>query len=88
MNECVDSDGNYVRINEGTPSSTKTGFTVQDGVTRGPGEPSIHSIAQVSEESNTSDKNNPDTVKKQLRQNRMLPMRLPYAIIKMPYIAQ
>ena len=62
MNECVDSDGNYVRINEGPPSSTKTGFTVQDGVTRGPGEPSIHSIAQVSEESNTSEINNPDAV--------------------------
>ncbi len=53
LNECVDSDGNYVRINESSPSSTKTGFTVQDGVTRGLGEPSKNSISQ------NKSKNNP-----------------------------
>ena len=49
FNECVDSAGNYVRINEGTQGNTKTGVTVQDGVTRRPSEPSINNIAQNSE---------------------------------------
>ena len=35
LNECVDSDGNYIRITEDPSDSTKSGVTVQDGVTRG-----------------------------------------------------
>jgi len=35
LNECVDSDGNYIRITEDPSDSTKSGVTVQDGITRG-----------------------------------------------------
>ena len=38
-----------MRINEGAQGNTKTGVTVQDGVTRRPSEPSINNIAQNSE---------------------------------------
>lgn len=45
LNEVVDSNGNYIRINAGDPGSTKTGVTAQDGVTRGPVSPANNSIA-------------------------------------------
>ncbi len=36
MVECVDSNGNYVRINETPSGNTKTGLTAQGGITGGP----------------------------------------------------
>lgn len=36
LDEVVDQDGNYVNIKNEAPGNTKTGVTVQDGVTRGP----------------------------------------------------
>ncbi len=36
MSEAVDSDGNYVRINETPSDNTKTGVTAQGGITGGP----------------------------------------------------
>lgn len=47
LNECVDSEGNYVRIDESTPDHAKSGFTVQDGVTAKPGVPSGINLAQT-----------------------------------------
>lgn len=38
LNECVDSEGNYIRIENSSPNGTKSGVTVQDGVTATPGE--------------------------------------------------
>lgn len=35
LNECVDTQGNYIRINEVSPNNTKTGFTAADGITGG-----------------------------------------------------
>ena len=40
LNECVDSEGHYIRINEGPSDNAKTGFTAADGITGGPEEPS------------------------------------------------
>ena len=53
LNECVDSEGNYVRIREDPSGSTKSGVTVQDGLTRGPEESSDSIIRDSSEKSNT-----------------------------------
>ena len=36
LDEVVDQDGNYINIKNEAPGNTKTGVTVQDGVTRGP----------------------------------------------------
>ena len=36
LNECVDAEGNYLRINEVPSGSTKIGFTAADGITEGP----------------------------------------------------
>lgn len=54
LNECVDSEGNYVRIREDPSGSTKSGVTVQDGLTRGPEESSDSIISDFSENSNTN----------------------------------
>lgn len=51
LNEAIDSNGNYVRISEGPSDNTKIGFTVQDGVTEGPLEPSDNSISEREAES-------------------------------------
>lgn len=40
LNECVDSEGNYVRIEKAPTDDTKSGVTVQDGVTATPVETS------------------------------------------------
>lgn len=36
LNECVDTEGNYLRINEVPSGNTKIGFTAADGITEGP----------------------------------------------------
>ena len=36
LDEVVDQDGNFINIKNEAPGNTKTGVTVQDGVTRGP----------------------------------------------------
>ena len=36
LNECVDAEGNYLRINEVPSGNTKIGFTAADGITEGP----------------------------------------------------
>lgn len=36
LSECVDSDGNYIRIENSTADDTKSGVTVQDGITATP----------------------------------------------------
>ena len=51
LNECVDSEGNYVRIVEGPTDNAKSGVTVQDGLTTGPVEPSETNVPQSAEES-------------------------------------
>lgn len=58
LNECVDSEGNYIRIKEDPSDSTKSGVTVQDGVTRG-----------SEESSDTSIRNSEPNVKKSRREN-------------------
>lgn len=53
LDEVVDQDGNYINIKNEAPGNTKTGVTVQDGVTRGPKASSdaiIHSDAGDSQE--------------------------------------
>lgn len=53
LDEVVDQDGNYINIKNEAPGNTKTGVTVQDGVTRGPKASSdaiIHSDAGNSQE--------------------------------------
>ncbi len=54
LNECVDSEGNYVRIVEGPTDSAKSGVTVHDGLTTGPVEPSEDSVPQSQKESKQS----------------------------------
>ena len=49
LNECVDSDGNYVRITEDPSDNTKSGVTAQDGVTRGSNGSSDDSITAIGE---------------------------------------
>ena len=49
MNECVDSEGNYVRTSEGLSSNTKTGVTAQGGLTSGLEGPSGNTIADLVE---------------------------------------
>jgi len=51
LNECVDSEGNYIRITEDPSDSTKSGVTAQDGVTRGSDRSSDASIADATEKS-------------------------------------
>lgn len=69
LNECVDSEGNYLRIKEVPAGNTKTGLTAEGGITGGPTGTNIptattpaarreasasnESIAQPGEESNT-----------------------------------
>ena len=53
LDEVIDQDGNYINIKNEAPGNTKTGVTVQDGVTRGPKASSdaiIHSDAGDSQE--------------------------------------
>jgi len=50
--------GNYIRINESPVDNTKTGVTVQDGLTRGPTRLSDVRIPQ-----NEKDVNNQDLLK-------------------------
>lgn len=53
LDEVVDQDGNYINIKNEAPGNTKTGVTVQDGVTRGPKASSdaiVHSDAGDSQE--------------------------------------
>lgn len=57
LNECVDSEGNYIRINETPAGSAKNGVTVQDGVTIGPAEASDNIISTPSEKSKPVKKN-------------------------------
>ena len=52
LNECVDSEGNYIRITEDPSGNTKSGVTAQDGVTRGPEGSSDNSIRSSGKESN------------------------------------
>ena len=51
LNECVDSEGNYIRITEDPSDNTKSGVTAQDGVTRGSDGSSDVSITDTSEKS-------------------------------------
>ena len=44
LNECVDSQGNYLRIENSSPNGSKSGVTVQDGVTATPGKLSLDPI--------------------------------------------
>ena len=59
LNECIDSKENYVRIREGSSGNTKTGLTVQDGITRGPEEPSDNSIRRTAENSKENPSSKP-----------------------------